>query len=52
LRQISLGSNATKDITIDLPKDFTTKGWELVGFVQQQSDGQITAAARLDFQSQ
>jgi hypothetical protein len=48
LRQIPLGSNATKDITIDLPKDLTAKGWELVGFVQQQSDGQITAAARLD----
>lgn len=49
LRQFSLNNNAKKDITFNLPKDFTAQGWQLVGFVQQQTDGKITAAARLNF---
>jgi hypothetical protein len=40
--------NGTESISMKLPGDFTAKGWELIGFVQQKN-GHITAASRLDF---
>lgn len=39
-------NNSKKDIIMDLPADFNKEGWELIGFVQQTTDGRITAAAR------
>ncbi|OQP61194.1 hypothetical protein A3860_05635 [Niastella vici] len=34
-----------KTITLNLPNDFVANGWELIGFIQQKSNGHITAAA-------
>jgi hypothetical protein len=31
-----------------LPKDFNAKDWEIVGFIQNQSNGEIIAAAKAD----
>lgn len=39
-------SNA-KNIALDLPNDFVASGWQLIGFIQQKSNGHITAAARV-----
>lgn len=50
LHRFPIDGNGKKEVNINLPKDFTENGWELVGFVQQPSDGKITAAARLNFQ--
>jgi len=44
-------SAAKKNASIQLPDDFTENGWELIGFVQDNANGHITAAARADFQS-
>ncbi len=52
LHRFPIDGNLKKEVTVDLPKDFTEKGWELVGFVQEQADGKITAAARMNFQQQ
>lgn len=41
--------NNNKTISIDLPADFNTKGFELVGFVQHKKDGRITAATKAIF---
>jgi hypothetical protein len=46
LQRVDMSSR--KNISIDLPKDFKENGWELIGFVQQRTDGHITAAARVD----
>lgn len=46
LQHVSMSSR--KNISMDLPKDFNENGWELIGFVQQRTDGHITAAARVD----
>ena len=53
VRQIArfpIDINSKKDITMKLPDDFTAKDWELIGFVQNKSNGHITAAARSAFQ--
>jgi hypothetical protein len=47
-KEVMIGNS--KDVTIDLPADFNESGWELIGFVQNNADGHITAAAKLDFQ--
>ena len=39
----------TKKISIELPADFNTKGFELVGFIQHKKDGRITAATKATF---
>ena len=44
-------SAAKKNASIQLPDDFTENDWELIGFVQDNANGHITAAARADFQS-
>lgn len=46
-----LGKNAMKDVSMKVPDDFTENGWELIGFVQDSSDGHITAANRVELQS-
>lgn len=38
----------SKSIVMQLPDDFSAKGWELIGFIQQKSNGHITAAARVE----
>jgi hypothetical protein len=43
--------NSRKAITMYLPDNFNEKGWELIGLVQNKTDGHITAAARFDLQS-
>lgn len=41
-------SNGDKNASIQLPDDFNGNGWELIGFVQDNKDGHITAANRVD----
>ncbi|AYB33136.1 DUF1223 domain-containing protein [Chryseolinea soli] len=48
---VPLGGDRKKEIAMELPGDFTEKGWELIGFVQNKMDGHITAVNRFDFQS-
>ena len=50
VRQLSLDAHRKKEIMLDLPGGFNEKDWELIGFVQRQADGRITAAARFSFQ--
>ncbi|MFC6100254.1 DUF1223 domain-containing protein [Olivibacter domesticus] len=38
-----------KTATFILPTDFDKSGWELIGFVQNEQNGQITDAARVSF---
>jgi hypothetical protein len=40
-----------KPVTINVPADFNTKGWELIGFVQRKNSGQTILAGRFDFNS-
>lgn len=40
-----------KSLPMDLPNDFNEKNWELIGFVQNSTDGHITSAGRFDFNS-
>lgn len=47
LHRVDLSSR--KSITMNLPDDFDEKGWELIGFVQQKTNGHITAAAKFGF---
>ena len=37
-----------KKITLELPNDFNAKGFEFIGFVQQNKNGRITAAAKAE----
>ncbi|SFD97931.1 Protein of unknown function [Chitinophaga sp. CF118] len=37
------------NISIDLPNDFNKEDWELIGFVQNKSNGKITQATRFEF---
>ena len=50
LLHVPLGTDRKKEIAMELPQDFTEKGWELIGFVQDTTDGHITAVDRFDFQ--
>jgi hypothetical protein len=43
-----LGANGNKGVSMKLPDDFNESGWELIGFVQDNTNGHITAAARLE----
>ncbi|TWV96307.1 DUF1223 domain-containing protein [Chitinophaga pinensis] len=49
LKEVPAGNN--KEVTLELPADFDTKGWELIGFLQNSSNGHITAATKVDFQT-
>lgn len=49
MKLIPLAEKSLKATTMKLPADFTQKGWELIGFVQRKTDGQVSAAARLRF---
>jgi len=40
--------SGAKNITLNLPNEFAENGWELTGFIQQKSNGHITAAARVE----
>lgn len=40
----------SKAVNMKLPDDLSAGGWELIGFVQDNKDGHITAAARLELQ--
>ena len=47
LQRIDLSNK--KDVILSLPDDFTEKGWELIGFVQNLRNGHISSATRFDF---
>lgn len=49
LMQFPVNIKSKKDISFQLPQDFNTRDWELIGFVQNKENGHITAAARYDF---
>jgi len=51
LQSIALSNNKTGTERINLPNDFTPQGWEVVGFIQNTSTGEITGAARAEFGS-
>lgn len=48
VREMLRTSLDKQSTTMKLPNDFTGKGWELIGFVQDKTDGHITSAARFE----
>ena len=46
-----LPATGNGNTVIGLPKDFNARNWELVGLVQDQSSGEILAAAKSDLQT-
>lgn len=42
---------SSKPVTMNVPADFNTKGWELIGFVQRKNNGRMMLAGRFDFNS-
>lgn len=51
LQSVSLKSGGNGNETIALPHAFIPEKWELIGFVQNTSDGEIIAAAKTAFPS-
>jgi hypothetical protein len=49
LQTIALTNNQTGTEKIILPNEFTPKNWEIIGFIQNTSTGEITGAARANF---
>lgn len=49
LLRVATGKNNKKSITMDLPEGFIPKEYELIGFIQNKTDGQITSATRFAF---
>jgi hypothetical protein len=49
LQSIALGNNAGGKASIALPAGFSPEAWELIGFVQNTSTGEITGAAKAEF---
>jgi len=49
LQTVALTNNQTGTEKIILPNEFTPKNWEIIGFIQNTSTGEITGAARADF---
>lgn len=41
----------SKPVTMNVPADFDTKSWELIGFVQRKNNGRTVLAGRFDFNS-
>jgi hypothetical protein len=41
-----LSSGGEGSATVDLPKDFNVSGWEIVGLVQDQGNGEVQAVAK------
>ncbi|MDN5284649.1 MAG: hypothetical protein JWR38_923 [Mucilaginibacter sp.] len=48
LQTESLNATGTGSATIVLPKGFNNKNWEILGLIQDQSNGEISAAAKAD----
>jgi hypothetical protein len=46
MARVTIDKNNTKNVTLELPTDFSSTGWELIGFVQHKNDGRIIAAAK------
>jgi len=49
LQTVDLSKTKNGVNTIKLPQGFNTAGWEIVGFVQNTSNGEVVAAAKADF---
>jgi hypothetical protein len=43
-----LPASGEGNMTVSLPKEFAAEDWELIGFVQHQSNGNILAVAKSD----
>lgn len=48
--QVSLKSSLEGNSSFQLPKDFNTNNWEIIGFIQNTKTGQITGASKAVFQ--
>jgi len=48
LANIPIDTNTNNTTTIELPDDFNKQKWELIGFVQRESNGEVIAANRID----
>lgn len=49
LQTMSLNNHNSGDVSIELPAGFSPDGFEVIGFVQNNSNGEITGAARSEF---
>lgn len=45
----AVGKTGTGTAEISLPEGFNSKGWEIIGFLQNRNSGEILAAAKPDF---
>ena len=52
VKNLPLMVNGTGKTTITLPAGFNAQGWEVIGFVQNNSTGEILAASKCDFGAQ
>jgi len=50
LHTVNLNKDRSGIAIIHLPKDFNTKDWEVIGFVQDRNDGIILGANKVAFQ--
>lgn len=50
MSRLPLDADSKRMISIKTPLDFTKKGWEIIGFVQNTSNGKITSASRFEFE--
>jgi diphthamide synthase subunit DPH2 len=44
-----LATSGNGKTAITLPDGFNTQGWEVIGFVQNNTNGEILAAAKANF---
>ena len=49
VQSVPLAASGNGKTTIALPDGFNTQGWEVIGFVQNDTNGEILAAAKSDF---
>jgi hypothetical protein len=49
VQSLPLAISGNGKTAITLPDDFNTLGWEVIGFVQNDTNGEILAAAKSDF---
>jgi hypothetical protein len=49
LQSVPLNNHSNGDVSLELPPGFTPDGFEMIGFVQNNSNGEITGATRSEF---
>lgn len=51
LQSVTLNNHNSGGVSLELPAGFTAESFEVIGFVQNNSNGEITGAAKSEFQA-